>query len=105
MCGFVVMRRTGKVSQWNDAKGYGFILPDDGSARIFLHVKGLRSGQPRPHNGDRVMFIEIKDSDGRFVAGDVQNLEVKASPRKTPKSESRVKRLSMLVPVDDFSCA
>ena len=62
------MEKTGKVSGWQDAKGFGFVLPDDGSARVFLHHSALAPGQARPRNGDSVRFLAGTDDKGRAVA-------------------------------------
>ena len=49
-------RETGTVKWFNDAKGFGFIAPEDGSADVFAHhtainAKGFRSLQ----EGQRVL--------------------------------------------------
>lgn len=33
---------TGKIKFYNEVKGYGFIVPNDGSADVFFHAKALR---------------------------------------------------------------
>lgn len=65
----------GTLREWDDAKGYGFVAPDDGGPRAFLHVKALRPGQPRPAVGARVGYRLARDERGRPQATDAVLLE------------------------------
>lgn len=45
----------GKIKFYNVEKGYGFILPQDGSKEIFFHFSGL-DGDYKPEKDDQVQF-------------------------------------------------
>lgn len=66
------MKHTGKITDWNDERGFGFIVPDDAGERVFLHVSALRRKQPRPAVGDRVRYSASRDPQGRIRASAVR---------------------------------
>lgn len=48
---------TGIVKWFNDAKGFGFITPDDGSADVFAHFSAISSDGFRSlAEGQKVTF-------------------------------------------------
>lgn len=47
----------GTVKFFNESKGFGFIMPDDGGKDIFVHANGLNDDI---REGDKVSF-EIQD--------------------------------------------
>jgi uncharacterized membrane protein YsdA (DUF1294 family)/cold shock CspA family protein len=58
----------GKIIEWNDAKGFGFV--DDGRRRIFLHRRDFRRLHKRPEKGDVIHFTLGADQQGRVCAKD-----------------------------------
>ena len=69
------MERLGKVSEWNEARGFGFVAPvddADGTGRIFFHVLDYDQGSRRPEVGELVKFSASKRDDGRWRANRVR---------------------------------
>lgn len=58
------MERQGTLKSWNDAKGFGFILPEDGGDQLFVHISAMR-GDNRPQVGDAVVYAAGSDAQGR----------------------------------------
>lgn len=59
------MRYQGQISEWRDEQGYGFVTPNGGGERVFLHIKALKPGIRRPAGGERVNFVLVRDEKGR----------------------------------------
>lgn len=66
------MRKTGTVKWFNEAKGFGFILPDGGGSDVFVHVSALAAaGAQTLGEGQRVSFDVAQDR-GKTMAADLK---------------------------------
>ena len=64
----------GKVKWFNDAKGYGFITPDDGSKDVFVHHTAIQSqGFRTLQEGDAVEF-EVQQGQKGPAAANVKKI-------------------------------
>lgn len=52
----------GKVKWFNDSKGYGFLIPDEGP-EAFFHRSGMQAGF-KPHEGCPVEFEVVDGKKG-----------------------------------------
>jgi uncharacterized membrane protein YsdA (DUF1294 family)/cold shock CspA family protein len=86
----------GKLTQWDDAKGYGFITPDAGGDKLFVHIKAFGPRPHRPVVGERLSYREGRDAQGKRRALDVRSLEPRAMP-PIPRPRDRG-RVLLLVP-------
>lgn len=68
----LTMRKTGTVKWFNQAKGFGFILPDGGGADVFVHVSALtKAGLQTLGEGQRLTF-ELAQDRGKTMASELQ---------------------------------
>ncbi|MGQ3050660.1 MAG: DUF1294 domain-containing protein [Roseateles sp.] len=85
------MRQTGSLTHWDDAKGYGFVTPDGGGARLFVHIKAFGLRAQRPFVGERLSYLPGLDAQRKPRALDVQSLEPRrAPPAQAPRDDGRV---------------
>lgn len=60
------MRQNGTIKFFNQAKGYGFVSPEDGGKDVFVHITAVqRSGIPELTEGMRISFEVQPDKRGR----------------------------------------
>lgn len=69
----------GELVQWNDSRGFGFILADSGE-RYFVHISNIGRIATRPRQGDFVSFAPAKGQDGRLQARSVSILGANPKP-------------------------
>jgi uncharacterized membrane protein YsdA (DUF1294 family)/cold shock CspA family protein len=62
------MRTKGKLTSWNDEKGFGFIEPLDGGKRVFIHIKAFANRSRRPAINQVVTYQRSTDRHGRPCA-------------------------------------
>lgn len=80
------MRFQGKITDWKDNKGYGFVAPNGGGPRVFVHIKSFTNRQRRPVGNELVVYELTADAKGRprgvniaFV-GDRSNARASTGP-------------------------
>ena len=61
----------GKIVDWNDARGFGFISEVGAEGRTFFHIKDLE-GAMRPSVRDEVSYVIGRRVDGRIAARGVR---------------------------------
>ena len=74
------MRVQGKITDWKDDKGFGFITPNSGGPRVFVHIKSFSNRQQRPVGNEIVTYELGHDPKGRPQANSVAFSSKHASP-------------------------
>ncbi|RKG29833.1 DUF1294 domain-containing protein [Acinetobacter tianfuensis] len=88
------MRDQGRLVEWFDDKGYGFIQPSDASkARVFLHIKDFARPGPRPIVGCALEYLIILDERGRHRAQQVNYLKAAQVKTAQPKHKDNIVRI------------
>jgi uncharacterized membrane protein YsdA (DUF1294 family)/cold shock CspA family protein len=65
------MRYQGRITNWKDEKGFGFITPNADGRQVFVHIKSFSSRQRRPVGNELVTYELKQDSNGRLQAENV----------------------------------
>jgi uncharacterized membrane protein YsdA (DUF1294 family)/cold shock CspA family protein len=62
------VRHRGKITEWKDDRGFGFIAPDDGGKKVFVHIKSFSNRQRRPVGNEIVTYELVSDQKERTRA-------------------------------------
>jgi uncharacterized membrane protein YsdA (DUF1294 family)/cold shock CspA family protein len=62
------MRTKGKMTRWNDEKGFGFVTPRSGGKQVFVHITAFSNRKRRPELNELVTYALSADKDGRPCA-------------------------------------
>ena len=77
-------RALGKITHWNEEKGYGFITPSSRASRVFVHIRAFKKRHPPPELNQVVQYSLSKDKQGRPCAAKVtrpgENLSGNSKP-------------------------
>jgi uncharacterized membrane protein YsdA (DUF1294 family)/cold shock CspA family protein len=62
------MRYQGRISDWRDDKGFGFVTPNGGGQSAFVHIKSFVDRRRRPLGNELVSYELVIDAKGRAQA-------------------------------------
>ncbi len=66
------MRYQGKVINWKDDQGFGFVIPNGGGQKAFVHIKAFSNSFHRPTEGDLITYELATDEGNRFFAKNIR---------------------------------
>ena len=62
------MRTQGKITHWNEEKGFGFITPTSGVKQVFVHIRAFKNRHLSPELNQVVLYSLSTDKQGRPCA-------------------------------------
>jgi cold shock CspA family protein len=76
------MRYQGRITEWKDDRGFGFITPNGGGERVFVHISAFGKGQRRPVGNEIVTYEIVNDPRKGNRAAAVRYREVRPVPTR-----------------------
>ncbi len=66
------MRYQGRITNWKDDQGFGFVTPNGGGEKAFVHIKAFSGHSRRPIEGDLITYEMATDEKRRFQAENIR---------------------------------
>lgn len=63
---------TGKVKWFNQQKGFGFIVPDDGGKDVFVHISAVERAGLRGLTDGQAISYDVREDRGKTAAFDLK---------------------------------
>ena len=86
----------GKITRWDDDKGFGFITGHGDGSMVFVHIKAFSRTSRRPELGDIVNYEIVQGKNGKPSAEKVRFAD-QALPKKP--SSGKVCRFLCVFPL------
>ena len=86
------MRYQGSLQQWNDERGFGWIAPDGGGEKVFVHISAFTprpSAEQRPRDGLRLEFAVGMDKGKKRAEQVAWRLHAARSAQAQPSRPSQ----------------
>ncbi len=78
------LRYQGRIMNWKDDKGFGFVTPNGGGQQAFVHIRAFARGLKRPVGNEIITYDLVFDPMGRALAENVAFAGKKPPLRRTP---------------------
>ena len=75
---------TGKLKWYNAAKGFGFIVPDEGGNDVFVHVSAFKEANITKIDQGQAMEYTVAEHKGKPVATQLKVLTEETTSEEKP---------------------
>ncbi len=76
-------RYKGRITEWQDDRGFGFVKPMNGGGPVFIHATSFANRSRRPVGNELVTYALKKDTKGRMQGVDVRFSRARTKSRPT----------------------